>query len=150
MTLVIGLTGSIGTGKSTIANKLKQLRIPVIDADIIARQVVEPGTNAYGKIVQTFGTDILHEDGTINRKQLGSIEYANETKRNELNAMIHPARRKEMLRQRDHYIAQHVPCVVLDIPLLYESKLAHFVEKVIVVATDRDTQLTRIVKRDQL
>lgn len=150
MTLVIGLTGSIGTGKSTIANKCKKLGIPVIDADLIAREVVEPGKDAYQAILATFGKEILQEDQTLNREKLGALVFADEEKRKQLNEIVHPAIRKEMLRQRDSYIAEKEACVVLDIPLLYESKLTHFVEKVIVVATSQDIQLKRILKRDQM
>lgn|SRR5690625_2540916 len=150
MTLIIGLTGSIGTGKSTIANKLKRLNIPVIDADLIAREVVEPGEHAYKEIVATFGEGILQSDKTLDRAKLGEIVFSNEEKRKTLNGIIHPAIRQEMIRQRDTYVQQNVPCVVLDIPLLYESKLTHFVEKVIVVKTDRDVQLERILSRDDI
>ena len=149
MALVIGLTGSIGTGKSTIANKFRELNIPVIDADVIAREVVEPDTETYRKIVETFGEEILHDDRTLNRKALGSIVFSDEHKRKQLNAIIHPAIRKEMLRQRDNWIEKGKECIVLDIPLLYESKLTHFVDKVIVVYVDEDVQLQRIVERDQ-
>lgn len=150
MTLVIGLTGSIGTGKSTVAKMFKQLGIPVIDADEIARLVVEPGKEAYEKIVETFGEDILQKDRTLDRKKLGAIVFNDEEKRKQLNGIVHPAIRKEMLRQRDEYLEQHAPCVVLDIPLLYESKLEHFVDKVIVVKTSPEVQLERILARDDL
>lgn len=150
MSLIIGLTGSIGTGKSTVAKMFKKLNIPVIDADEIARLVVEPGKEAYNKIVETFGEEILQDDRTLDRKRLGAIVFGDEAKREQLNSIVHPAIRKEMLKQRDYYLEQNVPCIVLDIPLLYESKLEHFVEKVIVVSTSRDTQLERILQRDQM
>lgn len=150
MTLIVGLTGSIGTGKSTITNRLKQLNIPVVDADLIAREVVEPGEPAYKEIIETFGEDILHENKKLNREKLGYIVFSDEGKRKQLNSIIHPAIRQEMIAQRDAYVAQEVPCVVLDIPLLYESDLNHFVEKVIVVATERSIQLERILKRDEI
>src|SRR5699024_5115137 len=131
--LIIGLTGSIGTGKSMIANKFKQLNIPVVDADIIAREVVEPGEDAYNKIVAAFGEEILQQDKTLDRAKLGEIVFGDEEKRKTLNDIIHPAIRQEMIRRRDEHVAKNVPCVVLDIPLLYESKLTEFVEKIIVV-----------------
>ena len=149
MALVIGLTGSIGTGKSTIANRFRELNIPVVDADKIAREVVEPDTETYRKIVETFGEEILHEDLTLNRKALGNIVFRDENKRKQLNSIIHPAIRKEMLRQRDEWIEKGKECVVLDIPLLYESKLTHFVDKVIVVYVDEDVQLQRMIERDK-
>lgn len=150
MSLIIGLTGSIGTGKSTVAKMFKKLNIPVIDADEIARLVVEPGKEAYNQIVETFGEEILQEDRSLDRKRLGAIVFNDEEKRKQLNAIVHPAIRKEMLRQRDYYIAQNESCIVLDIPLLYESKLESFAEKVIVVYTDPDKQLERILQRDDI
>lgn len=121
MALIIGLTGSIGTGKSTIANKFRDLDIPVVDADLIAREVVEPGKDAYQDIVATFGKEILQNDKTLDRKALGNIVFNNEAKRKQLNAIIHPAIRKEMVRQRDEWVRNGKECVVLDIPLLYEK-----------------------------
>src|SRR5690625_199554 len=149
LTLIIGLTGSIGTGKSLIANKFRDLNIPVVDADLIAREVVEPGKETYVSIVEKFGEQILHEDGTLNRKALGNIVFKDEAKRKELNDIIHPAIRKEMVRQRDEWVEKGAQCVVLDIPLLYEGGLTHFVDKVIVVFVEPEIQLQRIIARDQ-
>lgn len=148
MTLIIGLTGSIGTGKSTVSTLFKDRGIPVVDADLIARQVVEPGEQAYREIVDTFGNNILHADGTLNRKALGGIIFSDEAKRLQLNAIIHPAIRTEMLHQRDAHISTGAHSVVLDIPLLFESKLMSFVEKIIVVSVDPAIQLERIIARD--
>ncbi|HLS66337.1 MAG TPA: dephospho-CoA kinase [Pseudogracilibacillus sp.] len=150
MALVIGLTGSIGTGKTLIATKFQEIGIPVVDADKIARLVVEKGAPAYEKIVATFGTEVLHDDGTLNRQALGSIVFKDEAKRKQLNNMTHPEIRKEMIRQRDEWIERGHNCVVLDIPLLYESKLTHFVDKVIVVYVDEAVQLDRILSRDNI
>jgi len=146
---VIGLTGSIGTGKSMIANKMIELGIPIVDADIIAREVVEPGKEAHQKIVETFGEGILHEDKTLNRPALGEIVFSDEAKRGQLNEIIHPAIRTEMLKQRDAYVAENVPALVMDIPLLFESKLTHYVEKIIVVYVSEETQLERVMARDE-
>jgi|SRR5690625_1542811 len=148
MALIIGLTGSIGTGKSTIANKFRTLKIPIVDADVIAREVVEPNKEAYEKIVAQFGEQILLPNRTIDRKALGNIVFTDEKKRQQLNAIIHPAIRSEMLRQRDEYVKQGAECVVMDIPLLYESKLTHYVDKVIVVSLSEEEQLARVMKRD--
>ena len=149
MALIIGLTGSIGTGKSTIANKFRDLDIPVVDADLIAREVVEPGKDAYQDIVATFGEKILQNDKTLDRKVLGNLVFNDVAKRKQLNAIIHPAIRKEMVRQRDEWVRNGKECVVLDIPLLYESGLTHYVDKVIVVYVDPEIQLQRIMDRDQ-
>lgn len=150
MTVVIGLTGSIASGKSTIAHQFTAYGIPVIDADLISRQVVEQGEPTYEEIVHTFGESILHEDGTINRPALGEIIFNNKEKRQALNEIVHPAVRKEMLRQRDDYVEQGTRAVVLDIPLLFESKLTHFVEKILVVSVRPDVQIDRLMKRNTL
>ncbi|RKQ29913.1 dephospho-CoA kinase [Oceanobacillus halophilus] len=148
MALIIGLTGSIASGKSTVSLMFDDLDIPVVDADKIAREVVYPGEEAYNKIVKSFGEQILREDRTINRQELGSIVFANEEKRKQLNSIVHPAVRKSMLEKRDGLVRDGASCVVLDIPLLFESKLNDFVDKTIVVYVDEDVQLERLMKRD--
>lgn len=149
MTLVIGLTGSIASGKSTVSQMFDEFTIPVIDADKIAKQVVEPGEKAYEQVVEAFGDKILQEDGSLDRKALGAIIFDNEEKRKTLNEIVHPAVREKMLSQRDHLVKEGERAVVLDIPLLYESKLTHFVEKVIVVYVDEEIQRKRLVERDE-
>lgn len=149
MSLIIGLTGSIASGKSTISHMFDELDIPVVDADLIAREVVEPGEESYRQIIDTFGTNILLEDRTINRKKLGSIVFSNEDKRKKLNAIVHPAVRQRMLERRDAYVRKDYKCVVLDIPLLYESNLVHLVDKTIVVYVDKTIQLQRLMERDR-
>ncbi len=149
MSLVIGLTGSIATGKSTIANMFKELNIEVIDADLIAREVVEPGKPAYLEIVKTFGEAILLENKELNRKALGEIVFNDEDKRKKLNKIIHPAIRKEMIAQRDKLIELNHPAIVMDIPLIYESGLEDYVEKIVVAYVTEKTQLKRLIKRDQ-
>lgn len=148
MTLVIGLTGSIATGKSTVSLMFDDFGIPVIDADKVARQVVEPGEKAYNDIVHTFGEHIVKEDNTLDRQKLGSIVFADEEKRKKLNSIIHPEIRKKILHDRDQLVKQGVRSVVLDIPLLYESKLTHYVDKVIVVSVDAKVQLERLMARN--
>ena len=148
--MIIGLTGSIASGKSTVANMLKEYGLPIVDADLVARLVVEPGTPTLQKIVAVFGEDILTEDGAMNRQKVGSIIFHDEEKRKALNAIIHPAIRQEMLRQRDEYLENGEKTVVMDIPLLFESKLQHFVEKILVVTVTEQTQLKRLMERNQL
>lgn len=147
MALAIGLTGGIASGKSTVANMLKEWNIPVIDADTIAREVVNVGEEAYVRIVETFGEDILQENGEIDRAKLGALIFHDEEKRKQLNAIVHPAVRKKMLEERDD-ILKDKPVVVLDIPLLFESNLTHFVDKIIVVYVDDAIQLERLMKRN--
>lgn len=147
---VIGITGSIATGKSTVSNMIKELGFTVVDADIAARVVVEPGQEAYKKIVETFGEEILQPTGEIDRKKLGNIVFNNEEKRLQLNSIVHPAVRKWMNDQKEEAFQRGEQVVFLDIPLLYESKLTHMTDKVIVVYVDEKTQLERLMKRNEL
>ncbi|KGR76804.1 dephospho-CoA kinase [Ureibacillus sinduriensis] len=148
--MIIGLTGSIASGKSTVANMLKNYGLPIVDADIVARLVVEPGTPTLRKIVEAFGEEALTDEGAMDRQKIGSIIFNNEEKRKQLNGIIHPAIRQEMLRQRDEHFGNGANTVVMDIPLLFESKLQHFVEKIIVVSVSEETQLNRLMERNQL
>jgi dephospho-CoA kinase len=148
--LIIGLTGGIASGKSTVAKMLLELGIPVIDADQIAREVVEVGEEAYLQIVKEFGEEILQEDRTIDRGKLGSIVFHDKEKRQRLNSIVHPAVRKKMLMQKDQYIRSGENAIVLDIPLLFESNLTHLVDKIIVVYVDEHIQLQRLMARNGL
>lgn len=150
MSQVIGITGSIATGKSTVSNMIKELGYTVVDADIAARVVVEPGEEAYEKIVQAFGEEILQPNGKLDRKKLGNIVFNNEDKRLLLNSIVHPAVRKWMNDQKEEAFARGEKMVFLDIPLLYESKLTHMTDKVIVVYVDQKTQLRRLMERNEL
>ncbi|GAB4075008.1 dephospho-CoA kinase [Barrientosiimonas marina] len=148
MTLVIGLTGSIASGKSTVSLMFDDFNIPVIDADKLSREVVRPGETAYEQIVNTFGESVLRDDETLDRKKLGAIVFNDDDKRNQLNNIVHPAVRKKMLEQRDAYVNSGAGSIVLDVPLLFESKLTHFVDKTIVVYVDEHVQLNRLMTRD--
>ncbi|MDC2863075.1 dephospho-CoA kinase [Bacillus sp. BP-3] len=148
MTVVIGLTGGIASGKSTVSKMFQGFHIPVIDADIIAREVVEPGKEAYNEIVEAFGQEVLEESGELNRPKLGNIVFYNEEKRLLLNAIVHPAVRKEMNAQKDRYIRENTQAVVLDIPLLFESKLTSLVDQILLVYVDNETQITRLMERN--
>lgn len=147
--LVIGLTGSIATGKSTVAQMFEQLDIPVIDADKVAREVVEPNEAALKEIESVFGADLILEDGQLDRKKLGSIVFQDDQKRKQLNNIMHPAIRKRMNEKQEELIRRGVACLVQDIPLLFENKLQSHVDKVLVVYIDEEEQLKRLMKRDQ-
>ncbi|MEQ6375694.1 dephospho-CoA kinase [Bacillaceae bacterium S4-13-58] len=148
MTQVIGLTGSIASGKSTVSLMFDDIGIPVIDADKIARIVVRPGEKAYHQIIEHFGEGILREDKTIDRKKLGSIVFKDEEKRKVLNQMVHPAVRERMIKERDLVKEKNEKAVVLDIPLLFESKLEHLVDWTLVVFVNEEVQLKRLMDRD--
>lgn len=148
--MIIGLTGSIASGKSTVANMMKNLQLPIVDADQVARDVVKPNSPTLQKIVATFGDEALHRDGTMNREYVGQLIFHEPAKRQQLNDIIHPAIRQEMLRQRDEYVTNGNQHVVMDIPLLFESQLQHFVDKILVVSIKEDVQLSRLMERNQL
>ncbi|RDB22987.1 Dephospho-CoA kinase [Hypsizygus marmoreus] len=146
--LVIGLTGGIATGKSTVSKLLRARKIPVVDADVLARQVVEPGTSGLKKIVSYFGPDVLLPDGTLDRKKLGSIVFNNEEKRKKLNSIVHPAVRWAMFRKVVEYWVGSEKYCVLDVPLLIEGGVWKWVGKVVVVYCSADIQLQRLMMRD--
>lgn len=148
--LIIGLTGSIASGKSTVAKMLEEVGLPIVDADLVARIVVEPGTPTLEKISEVFGKEVLLENCELNREKLGEIIFHNPAKRVELNSIMHPAIRQEMLRQRDELTEAGEPHIVMDIPLLFESHLQHFVEKILVVSVTEENQLTRLMERNHL
>ncbi|MGM9932810.1 dephospho-CoA kinase [Pradoshia sp.] len=148
MKKIIGLTGGIASGKSTVSNWLLSQGYPVVDADIAARKVVEPGMPALEKIRKAFGDDVLLPDGTLDRKRLGSIIFANEEKRQTLNAIVHPAVREWMRQETERAFGEGASIVIMDIPLLFESKLTHMVEETILVYVTKETQLKRLMERD--
>jgi dephospho-CoA kinase len=148
VTLIIGLTGSIASGKSTVSLMFHDLNVPVIDADKISREVVNPHEDAYNKIVDTFGNSILQDDKTIDRPKLGEIIFNDHVMREKLNNIVHPAVRERMLAKRDAFVKAGVPTVVLDIPLLFESNLTHLVDKTLVISVTESVQLTRLMTRN--
>ncbi|WP_010678383.1 dephospho-CoA kinase [Bacillus timonensis] len=150
MALTIGLTGGIASGKSTVSQMFKEAGIVVIDADVIARKVVEVGEEAYEQIVQAFGKDILSTDKTIDRPKLGSVIFFSEEKRLLLNSIVHPAVRKQMLIEKEEYMNNGEKTIILDIPLLFESKLTALVDRTLLVYVDYETQLARLMERNNL
>jgi dephospho-CoA kinase len=148
MKKIIGLTGGIASGKSTVSNWLISQGYPVVDADIAARKVVEPGMPALREITEAFGNDMLLEDGKLDRKKLGSVIFADEEKRHTLNAIVHPAVREWMRQETDRAFENGASIVIMDIPLLFESKLTHMVEETILVYVSKETQLKRLMERD--
>ncbi|QXE00676.1 dephospho-CoA kinase [Terribacillus sp. DMT04] len=149
MSLVIGLTGGIASGKSTVSDLFREYNIPVVDADVVAREAVEPGEPALRAIIESFGEDILLQDGTLNRPKLGSIIFQDEKKRELLNNIVHPVVRERMTAERDR-LKKTYPAVVLDIPLLFEGKQLQLVDKVVVVHVDSSVQLERLMQRNEL
>ncbi len=149
--ILIGLTGGVATGKSTVARMFQQCGAVVIDADGLAREVVQPGKPAWRDIVRHFGTSILNTDRTINRQALGSIVFSRPTQRRVLERLIHPRVVREQQRLTREATRNDPNAVVLyDVPLLFEAGIDKRVEKTIVVAADQSTQIARLKKRNGL
>jgi dephospho-CoA kinase len=146
---VLGLTGGIGSGKSMVASMFAQLGADVIDADQLAREVVEPGQPALEEIATAFGQDILLRDGRLDRGKLARIIFADPVARGTLNAITHP-RIRERIDAEITARRSRRGVLVVDIPLLYENDRTRAVETVIVVWVDATTQLRRLQERDGL
>ncbi|MBI4002116.1 MAG: dephospho-CoA kinase [Nitrospira defluvii] len=147
--ILVGLTGGVATGKSTVAKMFERCGACTIDADLLAHRVVEPGTPAWRAIVTAFGKTVLNPDRTLNRHALGAIVFRNPSKLRRLERIIHPRVAREqarLTRQATHNDPKTV--VIYDVPLLFEAGIDTRVEKVIVVTADRDTQITRLKKRN--
>ncbi|HSP23203.1 MAG TPA: dephospho-CoA kinase, partial [Planococcus sp. (in: firmicutes)] len=148
--MIIGLTGSIASGKSTVSQMLKELGYPIVDADLVARQVVEPGSETLEEIKEAFGEGVILPDGSLDRKKVGDLIFSDPASRKRLNDIIHPAIRSEMLRQRAAYVEEGRKVVIMDIPLLFESQLQHFADKILVVSVTEENQLKRLMERNGL
>lgn len=147
---IIGLTGSIGSGKSTVSKIIRETGISVICADEVAHQVVKVGTPAYQQIIQFFGKEILLPDQSINREKLGKLVFKDEGKRKLLNSIVHPEVIKKMQQEIKNYQKNKAPLVFLDIPLLYESGLENICDQVVVAYAPETIMIERIKKRDGL
>ncbi|GIP33737.1 dephospho-CoA kinase [Paenibacillus sp. J2TS4] len=147
----IGLTGGIASGKSTVATVLVERGALLIDADQIAREVVLPGTPLLAQVAAHFGQAVLNPDGSLNRKKLGEIVFADPAARKDLEGLLHPQIRA-LMKQRmlEAEAADPHRLVVVDVPLLFESGLQAMFEQVMVVYVSRATQLTRLMARDGL
>ena len=149
--MTIGLTGGIASGKSLVAELFRHLGAAVIDADSVAREVVEPGTTGWQSVVAEFGQDILVPDSTIDRAKLGRIIFSDRERRNTLNAILHPLI-INTIRERIAALGRKYPeaLVVADIPLLIECGLQHEFDAVIVVWSPVELQRKRLMERDGL
>ena len=147
---LIGLTGGIASGKSTVATILKQLGAAVINADELSREVVQPGKGAWKEIVETFGADVLQSDKTLDRKKLRTLVFDNPEARKQLEAIIHPKVRALAEEKIRELAAAGRSIIVYEVPLLFEGQLHHWLRPVILVACDINTQRQRLRDRDQL
>jgi len=145
--LKIGLTGGIASGKSTICRLFSKYDVPIIDADIIARQLVEPDQIAFHEIVHAFGPDIVRSDGTLDRSALRQLIFSNPVAKTQLEAILHPMISQRLQQQSD---ALDTPYCILAIPLLIESKLQQSVDRILVIDISIELQLERLCQRDKL
>ena len=132
---IVGLTGGISSGKSTVSSYLKQLKIPVIDADEVARKVVEPNSQGARKIRRTFGSDVFEEDGSLNRQKLDDL--------------LQPRIKITILNEIEEYRQKGENMIVLDLPLLFEKQYEELCEEIIVVYIPKELQLERLMRRNQ-
>jgi dephospho-CoA kinase len=147
--LLVGLTGGIATGKSTVSALLRQLGCEIIDADLLAREVVEPGQPALAQIVTEFGRDVVTAAGALDRKKLGAIVFANPERRRRLEAITHPAIRDRFQARLDELAERgFVGLVVFDAAVMIESGNYKNMDRLVVVVTDEPTQLARLHGRD--
>lgn len=146
--LVVGLTGGIGSGKSEVARRLADLGAVVVDADAIAREVVEPGTPGLAQVVAEFGAEVLDPDGRLDRDRMAAIAFADDVNRQRLNAIVHPLIAAAMI-ERTAAAGERDPhaVVVNDVPLLVEGGLTDRYDLVVVVDVDESTQLRRLVQQ---
>jgi dephospho-CoA kinase len=150
MLTIIGLTGGIASGKSTVAGFIREMGIPVIDADQIAREVVQPGEPAWQDIIARFGEGILAKDQHIDRKLLGGIVFSDPKELQALNQITHPRITALIKHKLDEFVEAGYPLIVLEIPLLFEAHMTHMVDVIWVVTVDRQTQIRRLIGRNQM
>jgi len=154
--MIIGLTGGIATGKTTVSNFLEKLGAKIIDADKIAHEVMKKGNKGWKKVLNAFGEDILNDKGEINRPLLGKLVFSNQEQKRKLEKIVHPIivqrieEQLKELRRKTGNIIEENRVIVLDAPLLYETGLESLVDQVWVVYTDPKTQLERLINRDGL
>ena len=144
----IGLTVGIGSGKSTVAKLLKDLSYPVIDADVVAKQVIAPSTPAFHQIVQNFGPAIQDEKGQIDRKKLAQLVFRDKSQLELLESIIHPLVQDKVREERRQYESQGHPMAFYDVPLLFEKKLHAQFDAVVLVRATEEQQIERVSKRE--
>ena len=146
---LVGLTGGIATGKSTVTEIFRRLGCVIIDADVLAREVVEPGEAALTRIVAEFGGGVLRPDGTLDRQALGAIVFGDADQRRRLEAITHPAIRARLDRRLAELAARGFDGIVVwDAPVMIESGNYRNMDRLVVVVTDEDTQAARLLARD--
>ena len=146
---IVGLTGGISSGKSSVSSYLKQLKIPVIDADEVARKVVEPNSQGAIEIRKAFGSAVFEEDGSLNRKKLGALIFSNAENRQKLDDLLQPLIKIMILDEIEEHRQKGENMIVLDLPLLFEKQYEELCEEIIVVYIPKELQLERLMRRNQ-
>ncbi|HCY5916617.1 TPA: dephospho-CoA kinase [Staphylococcus aureus] len=149
MPKVIGLTGGIASGKSTVSELLSVFGFKVVDADKAAREAVKKGSKGLAQVREVFGDEAIDENGEMNRRYMGDLVFNHPEKRLELNAIIHPIVRNIMEEEKQEYLKQGYN-VIMDIPLLFENELENTVDEVWVVYTSESIQMDRLMQRNNL
>lgn len=147
---VVGVTGGIATGKTTFAQALRALGVPVLDADALARDAVKPGSAALAEIVREFGEEVLAPDGSLDRKRMAARVFSDPAARHRLEAIVHPAVRRAMAEETARLGAAGHEIVFYDTPLLFEVGLERLLDSVVVVFAPPEVQRARLVARDGL
>ncbi|MGP1958866.1 MAG: dephospho-CoA kinase [Arsenophonus sp. NC-CH8-MAG3] len=147
MSYIIAITGGIGSGKSTVSDKFASLGVPIIDVDVISRQIVMPNSYSLNMIREYFGSIILNNDGSLNRTKLRKKIFSNSKEKNWLNNLLHPLIHQETQRQ---LTLVNYPYVVWVIPLLIENNLEHLANRVLIIDATPKEQINRIIKRDRI
>lgn len=145
---IVGLTGGIASGKSTVSNLFKSNDIPVVDADVVAREALKKGSGGWKKVVEAFGEEILLDNGEVNRPRLGQIVFADPDKRQFLNRLLAPYISSGIFWEVVKLWSKGYKVIVLDVPLLFEAKIDKFTKPIIVVWVDPETQIQRLLARD--
>jgi dephospho-CoA kinase len=148
--LLIGLTGGIATGKSSVGRLLRARGVPVVDADVLARDAVAPGSDALNAIRARFGAAVFAQDGSLDRKALGAVVFGDPEARGDLNAIVHPEVARRAFEALDAVRAGGHPVAVSEVPLLFEHGLDAMVDRTLVVACSDENQLRRLMARDGL
>lgn len=145
--LKIGLTGGIGSGKSTVCRLFAEFGVPIVDADLIARQLVEPGQPVLSLIAKSFGQQMLNQDGSLNRARLRDAVFTDADKKHELDGIMHPLVYAQIAAEVNTLTADY--CMIA-VPLLLESKNPYVVDRVLVIDCPVDVQIARVIARDKL
>src|SRR5262249_48828708 len=148
--LLVGLTGSIASGKSTVSLYFRQLGAVIIDADVLAREVVEPGTPGLEQVIATFGKQLLTATGALDRKKLGEIGFGNDAQRKELERIVHPLVFQRFSALSEQAKTKGERAVIYDAALLFERGLNHLMNATVVVTVPPAVQLQRLIARDVL